>query len=300
MTKTVKTCRELRRYVRRVKRAGRTIGLVPTMGALHKGHLSLVRRSVAENDRTIVSIFVNPTQFAPGEDLTKYPRPLARDVAACRGEKVDVVFAPTAEEIYPEGFTTTVQVEGLSRVLCGRSRPTHFRGVTTVCAKLFGLCEPDRAYFGEKDYQQLVIIRRMVADLNMTLQVVACPEVREPDGLAMSSRNKYLTAEERRQAPALYRSLMEAKRLVEEKGLCNVRDITRAVRKVVRTASAAKIDYVSVVHPETLEALDTIEDEAVVAVAVYLGKARLIDNMKVRPKVVDVDERNRIVSKRKR
>ena len=282
MTKSVTTCAGLKRYLRRARRPGRTIGLVPTMGALHEGHLSLVRRSVAENDRTIVSIFVNPTQFSPGEDLARYPRPLARDLAACRRARVNVVFIPTPEEMYPQGFTTHLEVDRLSKLLCGRSRPAHFRGVTTVCTKLFGLCEPDRAYFGEKDYQQLVIIRRMVADLDMNVEIVACPEVREPDGLAMSSRNRYLTAEERREAPALYRSLVEAKRLVEEEGTTAVRDVTRAVRKLIRTAQGARIDYVSVVHPDTLEAIDVITGEAVVAVAVYLGKARLIDNMKVK------------------
>ena len=251
------------------------------MGALHDGHLSLVRRSVAENDRTVVSIFVNPTQFAPGEDLRRYPRPLAADVAACRREKVNIVFRPTPAEMYPDGFTTHVEVEALSKVLCGRSRPTHFRGVTTVCAKLFALCEPDRAYFGEKDYQQLVIVRRMTADLSMNVRIVACAEVRESDGLAMSSRNRYLTAEERTRAPALHRSLVEAKRLVEKQDVTRVRDVTRAVRKIIRTAHGAQIDYVSVVHPDTLEALDVIKHDAVVAVAVYLGKTRLIDNMKV-------------------
>lgn len=283
MAKTVKKRHELRQYVARARRAGKSIGLVPTMGALHEGHLSLVRRSVRENDRTVVSIFVNPTQFAPGEDLTRYPRQLARDTAACAAARVNVVFAPAVEEIYPEGFSTFVEVERLTGVLCGRSRPAHFRGVTTVCAKLFGMVQPDRAYFGRKDYQQLVVIRRMVADLNMTVDIVACSTVREADGLAMSSRNRYLDAEGRSNAPVLYRSLLEAKQLIEKEGVTDVRDITRAMRKTIRAATA-KIDYLSVVHPDTLKPLKTVEADAVIALAVFFGKARLIDNITVKAK----------------
>jgi pantoate--beta-alanine ligase len=280
----VSTVAALRRYVTRQKRAKRTIGLVPTMGALHDGHLSLIRRSVAENDRTIVSIFVNPTQFGPTEDLSTYPRPLRRDIEACRREKAALVFVPAAGRVYPEDFCTSVEVERLTAGLCGARRPGHFRGVTTVCAKLFNMAEPDRVYFGEKDWQQLVVIRRMVADLNMNVKVSACPTVREPDGLAMSSRNVRLTGDRRRQALVLHRSLLEAKRLVEREGVRAVTRVTRAMRRLIKTARSAKIDYVSVVHPRTLRPLDKVRDEAVVALAVFIDGTRLIDNVKVRAK----------------
>jgi len=283
VTQTVTTVAHLREYVRRQKHDRKTIGLVPTMGALHEGHLSLVRRAASENARTIVSIFVNPIQFGPHEDLQKYPRDLARDTELSRSAGADVVFAPTAEEVYPEGFSTFVEVEKVTAGLCGASRPGHFRGVATVCAKLFAMAEPDRVYFGEKDYQQLVVIRRMVADLNMPIEVVACPTVREPDGLALSSRNAYLDADMRRHALVLYRSLVEAKRVVEEAHVTRASEITAAMRKVIQTAPA-KIDYIAVVHPETLEPLDAVTGEAVVALAVFINKIRLIDNIRVQPK----------------
>lgn len=283
-TKTVRTRREMRRFTARWRAARKTVGLVPTMGALHEGHLSLIRRSVAENDRTVVWIFVNPTQFGPGEDLPAYPRRLAADVRACRSEDADVVFAPHVEEVYPDGFQTFVEVEKLTKVLCGRRRPTHFRGVTTVCAKMFAMVCPDRAYFGEKDYQQLVVVRRMAAELDLDLEIVACPIVREADGLAISSRNRYLSARRRTQARVLFRALVEAKRLVEREGTTDVRKVRRAMRRVLRTAPAARVDYVEIVHPDTLESMSEIRGEAVAALAVFLGQARLIDNMKLRAK----------------
>jgi pantoate--beta-alanine ligase len=278
---TITTVAELKKYVRKQKRNAKSIGLVPTMGALHAGHLSLIRRSVAQNDRTVVSIFVNPMQFGPNEDFRKYPRQLAEDGKLCTKAKVNVVFAPSPGEMYPDGFATHVEVDGLAKGLCGASRPGHFRGVTTVCAKLFNLVEPDRAYFGEKDYQQLAVIRRMTVDLDMNLDVVGCPTVRESDGLAMSSRNQFLVDEKRGQAVVLYQSLCEAKRLVEKEGLTRVADVTRAMRTILKTAPTAKIDYVSVVDPDTLEPLKEIDGSAVIALAVFIDRTRLIDNMRV-------------------
>jgi pantoate--beta-alanine ligase len=286
MIRIFTTVGELRGFVTKAGREGKTVGLVPTMGALHAGHESLIRRSVAENDRTIVSIFVNPTQFGPGEDFGKYPRRLADDAKLCEEAKASAVFAPTPDEIYPAGFRTWVEVEGLTDRLCGASRPGHFRGVTTVCAKLFGMVGPDRAYFGEKDYQQLAVIRRMVADLDMNLEIVGCPTMRDADGLALSSRNKYLDAGKRKQALVLHRSLVEAKRLVEKTGVRRAIDVTRAMRKVIGAASAAKIDYIAVVHPDTLEPLDRIEGEAVAMLAVFINRVRLIDNMRIKAKGV--------------
>jgi pantoate--beta-alanine ligase len=252
------------------------------MGALHEGHASLIRRSVGENDVTVVSIFVNPTQFGPREDLRKYPRTLPPDFRLARAAGADVVFAPSVREVYPEGFSTCVEVEKLTAGLCGASRPGHFRGVTTVCAKLFGMVAPDRAYFGEKDYQQLVVVRRMVADLNMNLDVVACAIVREPDGLAMSSRNAYLLAGARKQALVLRRSLLAAKQLAEKSGVRSVSRITAVLRRIIKAAPMARIDYVAVIHPDTLAPLKTVTGDAVVALAVFIHKTRLIDNIRIR------------------
>jgi len=284
MTRVIRTAAGLTRYVTGQKRAARSIGLVPTMGALHEGHLSLIRRSVKENDRTVVSVFINPTQFGPGEDLKKYPRPFARDREACQAAGVDVVFAPGVDEMYPEGTTTTVDVGKLGTVLCGRSRPGHFRGVTTVCAKLFGLARPDRAYFGEKDYQQLVIIRKMVAELNMPVRIVGCPLVRDADGVALSSRNRYLSADARGQAAVLHRSLLAAKCMVAREGVTDAAAVVRAMRRVIRAAPAAKIDYIAVVDPQSLEPVRSVRREVRIAVAVFIDGTRLIDNMKVKPR----------------
>jgi len=284
MTRVVKTVAALARYVARQKRDGKSIGLVPTMGALHAGHLALIRRSVKENDRTVVSVFVNPTQFGPNEDLKTYPRPFARDREACRSAGVDVVFAPNVDEMYPPGATTTVDVGKLATVLCGRSRPGHFRGVTTVCAKLFAMSRCDRAYFGEKDYQQLVVIRKMVAELNMSLRVVGCPLVREEDGLALSSRNRYLNAEARAQAVVLHRSLVTARHMIARDGVTEARAVVRGMRRILRTARAAKIDYVAVVDPVTLEPVPRIRGEVRIVLAVFVDGTRLIDNIGAKPR----------------
>ena len=256
-----------------------TLGLVPTMGALHDGHLSLVRRARAENETLAVTIFVNPTQFGAAEDLSTYPRPLEADLAALLRENVDLVYIPTVEEVYPPGFNTWVDVPGLGDRLEGAHRPGHFRGVATVVTKLFSLIRPDRAYFGQKDGQQTVVIRRLARDLDMGVEVVVVPTVREADGLALSSRNVYLTAEERRVAPVLYRALCEAQRLWEE-GVKDAEALREEVRKILEAEPLVeRIDYVSVADADTLEELDTIEGRTMVSVAVQIGRLRLIDNV---------------------
>jgi pantoate--beta-alanine ligase len=255
-----------------------TWGFVPTMGYLHEGHLSLIRRARAENDRVAVSIFVNPTQFGPHEDYARYPRDLERDLRLLEPLGVDLVFVPSVEEMYPPGFQTWVIVEEVSRPLEGASRPGHFRGVATVVAKLFHILQPDRAYFGQKDAQQTVVIRRMVQDLNIPVEIVICPTVREPDGLAMSSRNTYLNPEERRSATVLFRALQIAKARYEA-GERDAERLREAMREVIRAEPLARIDYVSVADPETLRELEQVEGPALLSLAVYIGTTRLIDNI---------------------
>ncbi|MGB9607221.1 MAG: pantoate--beta-alanine ligase [bacterium] len=271
---------------RKAREEGKIIGFVPTMGYFHEGHLSLVRKAREECDIVVVSLFVNPIQFGPQEDYHSYPRDEERDAEMARDVGVDVLFIPSASEMYPDGYSTYVEVQGLTEGLCGRFRPGHFRGVTTVVLKLFNIVNPQRAYFGEKDYQQLKVIEKMTRDLNLDIQIVPCPTVREEDGLAMSSRNAYLSQEERKAATVIYRSLLEAKRLYEE-GERNARKIEQIVEKNLRGEKLVKkIDYVEVVHPETLEELETIGEEgAVLAVALWIGKARLIDNIKLKKEV---------------
>jgi pantoate--beta-alanine ligase len=260
----------------------RTLGLVPTMGCLHQGHLSLVERAREENETLVVSVFVNPAQFGPQEDLATYPRDMERDMALLEGRGSDIVFAPPAEEMYPPGYDTWVVVDRLARRLEGEARPGHFRGVATVVAKLFNIVRPDRAYFGQKDGQQAAVIKRMASDLNMGVQVAVLPTVREPDGLAMSSRNIYLTPEQRKAAPALYRALSRVRELWQG----GERDAER-LRREARAALEAEplveaIDYVSVADAETLEELDTVDRPTMVSLAVRIGRARLIDNVVLR------------------
>ena len=255
------------------------LGLVPTMGSLHEGHLTLVRRARSENDVAVVSIFVNPSQFGPGEDLGSYPRDMDRDLALLRDEGVDLVFAPTPEEMYPPGFDAWIEVEKTSEVLEGAVRPGHFRGVATVVAKLFNIVRPDRAYFGRKDGQQLVVISRMVKDLDMGVEIVAVPTVREEDGLAMSSRNVYLTPDERRAAPVIYNALNRAVDFWRQgETRC---DALRAEMKAVLDSEplVSSVDYVSVADSVTLEELAETAPQAMVSTAVRIGKARLIDNV---------------------
>ncbi|MCD6352541.1 MAG: pantoate--beta-alanine ligase [Armatimonadetes bacterium] len=258
---------------------GKSVGFVPTMGALHEGHLSLVRTSLAENDITVLSIFVNPTQFGPQEDLDKYPRQLEQDLAQAEELGVDVVFAPTAHDMYAEDYCTWVEVEKLTEGLCGRYRPGHFRGVTTVVTKLFNIVQPDRAYFGEKDYQQLAVIRRMVRDLNMPIEIRAHPTVREPDGLAMSSRNLLLTPEHRAVAPALYQALRKAAEAV--RAGASGKEAEAIVRAELAHVPEFKLQYVEAVDPVSLEPKGDQGGTMVLAAAAFLGDVRLIDNIPI-------------------
>ena len=256
-----------------------TLGLVPTMGYLHKGHLALVRRARAENGTLVVSIFVNPSQFGPSEDFGGYPRNMERDLALLSAEGVDMVFVPSAEEIYPPGFDTWVEVGTVAQRLDGEHRPGHFRGVATVVAKLFNIVRADKAYFGQKDGQQVAVIKRMVSDLNIAVDIVAVPTVRDPGGLALSSRNVYLTPEQRSAAPIIYRALCRARRLWEE-GEESGERLRREVRHILEGEPLIeKIDYVSVADASSLEELDVIQRPAIVSVAVLMGKTRLIDNI---------------------
>ena len=257
---------------------GRRLGLVPTMGALHEGHLSLLRAARAECDVVTASIFVNPTQFGPEEDLAKYPRPFARDSELLRAEGVDLLFAPSVDEMYPAGAVTHVKVEGLSERLCGRSRPGHFRGVATVVSKLFHVVQPEVAFFGQKDAAQVAVIRAMVRDLLLPVEIVACPIVRESDGLALSSRNVYLSSEQRRQALALLRSLLRVQELYEG----GERDATGLMAAGVEEFSreaGVRLDFLEIVNPDSLEPLELARPGALVAVAGFLGSTRLIDNV---------------------
>jgi pantoate--beta-alanine ligase len=275
-----KTLESVRGLVKAAHSAGRKIGLVPTMGALHIGHISLIEAAVKECDFVVASIFVNPTQFGPGEDFEKYPRPLEADLEICEKAGVDVVFAPTPEQMYPAENITWVNVEKLTETLCGQSRPRHFRGVTTVCAKLFNIIAPDIAFFGQKDAQQAVVIKRMVADLNMGLEIVVCPTVREPNGLAVSSRNKYLTEEQKQDAAYIYKSLQKCKEMIEA-GTTDVGVIISEMKKILEQVPSIEIEYVSIVDADSLQGIDHIIGKVLAAVAVRIGPARLIDNILV-------------------
>lgn len=258
------------------------VALVPTMGALHEGHLSLVRAARAKSDAVVVSIFVNPTQFGPNEDFAKYPRNLERDREFLQHEGVDLVFVPSAEEMYPPGDTTWVEVRDLSERLCGRSRPGHFRGVTTVVSKLFHIIGPDVAFFGQKDAAQVAIIRRMVRDLHIVVDIEVGPIVRESDGLAMSSRNSYLSSEERKSALVLHRSLTRVQ-VQYDKGEREAGKLISTAKEEFAAEPAARLDYFEIVGPDTLEAVERIKDRSLVAVAAFLGRTRLIDNILLEP-----------------
>ncbi|HZV04860.1 MAG TPA: pantoate--beta-alanine ligase [Gemmataceae bacterium] len=274
----------LRDAVALARRRGRTIGLVPTMGALHAGHLSLIEAARAENGYVVVSIFVNPTQFGPHEDLNRYPRPLEHDLELCGAAGVDLVFHPPPEVMYPPGYRSFVEVTGLQDVLCGASRPGHFRGVATVVLKLFNMVQPDRAYFGQKDAQQARIIQQMVRDLNVPVEVRICPIVREADGLALSSRNSYLEAEGRRGATVLYRALTEARRRIEA-GERDAAAVRQVMAEQIASVPGAILDYAAVVDADTLQPPGQIvaERPVLLAVAVRFGSTRLIDNLLIYP-----------------
>ena len=271
--KVLKTIKEMRRL-----NLPQPVGFVPTMGYLHEGHLALVRQARAENSSVVVSIFVNPTQFGPHEDFKKYPRDPERDLALLGKEGTDVVFMPSAGEMYPPGFNSWVEVGKIAERLEGASRPGHFRGVATVVARLFDIVQPDRAYFGQKDAQQLLVVKRMVAELNMKLEVVAVPTVREPDGLAMSSRNTYLNPEERKAAVILYQALSLAQKLFSG-GEKDTKLIRRQMKELIQQQPLAQIDYISIADAETLDELATVKPPALVSLAVKIGKTRLIDNV---------------------
>ncbi len=276
--RVVETIKEVREFVKESKRQGKTVGFVPTMGYLHEGHESLIKKSVEENDITVVSIFVNPMQFGPKEDLASYPRDLVADSKLCENAGVDLIFHPEPEEMYDENFCSFVDMNGLTNALCGISRPVHFRGVCTVVNKLFNIVTPDKAYFGEKDAQQLAVVKRMVKDLNMDIQIVGCPIIRESDGLAKSSRNTYLSPESRKQAVILSRSIFMGKKMIED-GERNPKKVITAMRELIESQSLTKIDYVEIVDVNTMKAVEVIEGEILCAIAVYMSdEARLIDN----------------------
>lgn len=276
--KIAKTIESIRRLIKAARKAGKTIGFVPTMGALHKGHISLIEAAKKKCDFVVVSIFVNPTQFGPNEDFNKYPRPIQADLKMCRKAGADVVFSPTPREMYPTEILTLVDVEKLSEPLCGRFRPGHFRGVATVCAKLFNIVTPDIAYFGQKDAQQAIVIKRMVADLNMPLKIVVCPTVREKNGLAMSSRNQYLTVQQKKDAALIYKSLQRCRQMIKQ-GVRDTKKIKAEMRKILKQIQSVEIQYISIVDAETLQNIDRIAGEVLAAIAVKVGPTRLIDNI---------------------
>jgi len=281
--KTVQTIAEIRKQVKKWRRRGLTIGLVPTMGFLHEGHESLIKKAVKDNDKVIVSIFVNPTQFGPKEDFSSYPRNLKKDKNLCLDAGVNLIFNPEPSEIYFKDSVTTVNVSGLSNGLCGAKRPVHFGGVCLVVSKLFNIVSPDRAYFGEKDAQQLAIIKRMVRDLNFDVEIVGCPIIREADGLAKSSRNIYLSLEERKAALVLNKSLKLAKKAISS-GERSSQKIFEIITDKIETETLAKIDYIELVDSTTLAPVDTLVSSTLIAIAVYIGKTRLIDNFTVEVK----------------
>lgn len=274
---TVQQISELKKMVRAAKKAGKRVGFVPTMGYFHEGHLSLMHRAKQENEMVVVSLFVNPTQFGPGEDYQSYPRDLERDHKMAAEAGVDIIFVPEVSEMYRPNFQTFVEVTEVSQGLCGNSRPAHFRGVTTVVIKLFNIVEPDCAYFGEKDAQQLRVIRQMARDLNLNIEIIGCPIVREPDGLAMSSRNVYLNQDERQAALILYKTLLTAEEFIKA-GWNDAVKLQQELVNFIRQEPMAKLDYLVIAENETLKPVCMLEGEIIIALAVKIGKTRLIDN----------------------
>ena len=275
--KVVKTVKEVREIVKEWRREGLTVGLVPTMGYLHEGHQSLISKSASQNDKTVVSVFVNPIQFGPTEDLATYPRDLNRDMQKVEEAGGDLIFNPEPSEMYPDHFTSFIDTTETTQLLCAVTRPTHFRGVCTVVGKLFNIVVPDRAYFGQKDAQQLATIKRFARDLNFDIEIIPCPIIREDDGLAKSSRNTYLSPEERQAALILSQSLRKGKAAIEA-GETDAQKVISIIRENLETEPLARIDYVEVVDFENIQRLTTIKGETLVAIAVYIGKTRLIDN----------------------
>ena len=277
--KVIRRIEEIVEITRKIKADGYSLGMVPTMGCLHEGHKSLIKKAVDNNDKVVVSVFVNPTQFGPDEDYESYPRTLEADAKLCEEIGADYIFHPEPEEMYPEGYSTfVVPSEKMTNILCGITRPGHFRGVCTVLTKLFNIIRPDRAYFGEKDIQQLAIVKRMVTDFNFGIDIIACPIVREDDGLAKSSRNTYLNAEERQAATVLRRSILEGKKLIDS-GVLIKEDVLKTIKSVIESEKLARIDYVEIIDFDTFDQVDLIKDNTLIAMAVYIGKTRLIDSM---------------------
>ena len=281
----VTTIAETRKYVKECRGISMRVGLVPTMGALHAGHSALIERACADSGLVVVSIFVNPTQFDRKEDYERYARTLPEDIALCSAKGAGLVFAPEASEMYAAPLDTSVNVARVSEGLCGQFRPGHFRGVATVVAKLFHIVQPDQAYFGEKDAQQLAVIRRMVADLNMPVEIIAVPTVREPDGLALSSRNRRLNSQERAAAPVLYRSLLAAKQLIEDVGCTDTGQVRQAAARVLEAESVVRLEYLEIVDPNHMTPVDRITGPVRIATAAWLGSTRLIDNVLCIPTV---------------
>ncbi len=277
MIHIVHTVKEVRQQVSEWRQQGLTIGFVPTMGYLHEGHQSLIKKAVADNDRVVVSVFVNPMQFAPNEDLESYPRDLQADARLCDETGANLIFNPEPEEMYADGFCSFVDMNGPTAELCGKSRPIHFRGVCTVVNKLFNIVTPDRAYFGQKDAQQLAVIKRMVKDLNIPIEIVGCPIIRETDGLAKSSRNTYLNDAERKAALILSKTIFMGQELIKN-GMTDAKELVSLMKKNIETEPLARIDYVEVVDFDDISIRDAIGDNTLVAMAVYIGKTRLIDN----------------------
>lgn len=277
--KVIKTVEELESFVKEQKKSGKSIGLVPTMGYLHEGHQSLMKQARKENDVVIVSDFVNPIQFGPNEDYDAYPRDLEHDMAMASAEAVDILFVPSVEDMYPSSYSTYVNVEGLTENLCGAQRPGHFRGVCTVVLKLFNLTKADRAYFGKKDVQQLMIIRRMVQDLNLDIEIIGLPIIREEDGLAKSSRNKYLSPQERKDALSLSQALQTAKLMIDQGETRS--EVLYQAMKAIFDKLPCTIDYIKIVDRETLKDTDSVQEPSIIALAIKFGTTRLIDNMTV-------------------
>jgi pantoate--beta-alanine ligase len=275
----IKTIQEMQAWSRGERTEGKSIGFVPTMGALHEGHLSLVRRAKDENEKTVISIYVNPTQFGPHEDLDSYPGDIMADLSRLSQYEVDALFLPTNEEMYPDGFSLSIDVGGLGEILCGASRPGHFNGVALVVAKLFNIVVPHRAYFGQKDFQQTVIIRKLVRELNFDIDIVVCPIVRESDGLAMSSRNVYLDEKERKAAPVLYESLKLGEKLIASGGMTESSSVKNEISRMITSEPFAALDYVTIVDIHTLNEVTTIKLPVAICIAATIGNTRLIDNV---------------------
>ncbi|GBD96331.1 MAG TPA: pantoate--beta-alanine ligase [Nitrospirae bacterium] len=275
----IKTIKEMQSLSRRLRVEGKTIGFAPTMGALHEGHLSLVRRSKEENDITVVSIFVNPAQFGPNEDFQKYPRSAEDDLQKLSTLHADAVFMPDNNEMYPEGFSTSINIGAIGEILCGVSRPGHFNGVATIVARLFNTVMPDRAYFGRKDFQQTAVIKKLVRELNFDTDIIVCPTVREPDGLAMSSRNAYLNMEERKSSLILYMALKLGEELILSRGMHDASTVKKEMATLIKTEPLVDIDYIDIVNPRNLDPVQKIMLPAAICLAVKIGNTRLIDNI---------------------